>query len=176
MDTFLGFHEFMRALPELLANDQKLYAVIAGADRRAYSFDAPSHNGSWKKLLLSELGNKLPSNRVLFTGLLTYNDYRALLWRSSLHCYFTSYVISWSLFEAAACGAHLAVNNNPATTGIADSSTISWVSLEDQEELTQQLKQALEEPRERSRLLPGFYLTTSLEQWEQLLNLALQSN
>ena len=177
METLRGFPEFMRALPELLANDQNLYAVIAGADRRAYSFDAPSHDGSWKRLLLSELENKLPSDRVLFTGLLTYNDYRALLWRSNLHCYFTRpYVTSWSLFEAAACGAHLAVNNNPATTGIADSSTISWVSLENQEELTQQLKQALEEPGKRSRLLPGFDLTTSLEQWEQLLNLALQSN
>lgn len=177
METLRGFPEFMRALPELLDYDQNLYAVIAGADRRAYSYDAPSHEGSWKKLLLSELESKLPRDRVLFTGLLTYNDYRSLLWRSDLHCYFTRpYVTSWSLFEAAACEAHLAVNISPATTGIVDNSTISWVTLENQEELTKQLKQALEEPGKHSRLLDGFDLTTSLEQWEKLLNWALQSN
>ena len=176
METLRGFPEFMRALPTLLNEDNDLYAVIAGSDRRAYSFDAPSHGGSWKELLLDELKNKLPNQRMIFTGLLTYNDYRSLLWRSNLHCYFTRpYVTSWSLFEAAACGAHLAVNNNPATTGIADSSTISWVTLENQEELTQQLKQALKEPGKRANLLPGFGLKTSLEQWEQILNLAIQS-
>ena len=29
---------------------------MARADRRAYSYDAPSHGGSWKKHILEELG------------------------------------------------------------------------------------------------------------------------
>ena len=89
MEPLRGFPEFMRALPPLLANNPSLQVVIAGADRRAYSYDAPSHNGSWREHLLSELGNFEGIERIMFTGLLTYADYRLLLWRTDLHCYFT---------------------------------------------------------------------------------------
>ena len=177
METLRGFPEFMRALPELLETNPNLYAVITGADRRAYSYDAPTHNGSWKQRILAELKGQLPARRVLFTGLLDYNDYRALLWRSDLHCYFTRpYVTSWSLFEAAACGAHLAVNVGPATSGIACESSLTWVDLEDQQKLTQQLGHALSHPTPRAQLLQGFDLETSLQKWEKLLNQAIQSS
>lgn len=179
METLRGFPEFIRALPSLLSNDKELHAVIAGADRRAYSHDAPSHNGSWKQHLLNELEGQLPMNRVLFTGLLNYNDYRSLLWRSDLHCYFTRpYVTSWSLFEAAACGAKLAVNRSAATSGIATDDSVTWVSLDDQESLNRELKRALTHPDQgqRSRIQPGFDLDTNLKRWEKLLNQALQSS
>jgi len=177
METLRGFPEFMRALPELLASDDNLYAVIAGADRRAYSHDAPSHGGSWKQLLLAELQERIPQDRVLFTGLLDYIDYRALLWRSDLHCYFTRpYVTSWSLFEAAACGARLAVNKSPATTGIAAEKSVNWVDLDNQQTLNGQLSKALKKPGRRSQLMPGFDLETTLQRWEQFINQALQSS
>jgi len=177
MEPLRGFPEFMRSLPTLIERFDDLRVVIAGTDRRAYSYDAPSHDGSWKQHLLAELGEKLPQDRVQFTGLLNYHDYRELMWRSDLHCYFTRpYVTSWSLFEAAACGAKLAVNHSPATEGIARQDTVKWVSLENQEQLTQALGEALEHPRERSTLQPGFDLNTSLKQWQQLLNRRLQNS
>lgn len=177
METLRGFPEFMRALPDLLGKDDNTYAVIAGADRRAYSHDAPSHGGSWKQLLIAELREQLSLDRVLFTGLLDYTDYRALMWRSDLHCYFTRpYVTSWSLFEAAACGARLAVNTSPATTGIAVEDSVTWVDLDDQQTLTQQLSEALDQPGKSSKLMQGFDLETTLKHWEQLLNFALQSS
>ena len=176
METLRGFPEFMRALPSLLNEHQDLYAVIAGADRRAYSHDAPSHGGSWKDHMLSELNQQLPTERVLFTGLLDYNDYRSLLWRSNLHCYFTRpYVTSWSLFESAGCGARLAVNMSPATRGITVESSVTWVTLEDQNKLSEQLANALNKPGERSMLLPEFDLQISLQKWEKLLNHALKT-
>ena len=177
METLRGFPEFMRSLPELFASNNNLYAVVAGADRRAYSYDAPSHEGSWKKLLLEEIEAKVPKKQILFTGLLNYIDYRALLWRSNLHCYFTRpYVTSWSLFEAAACGTQMAVNRSPATTGIAAETSVTWVDLDDQSTLNRQLREALAQPGKRSELMPGFDLETTLKHWEQLLNHALQSN
>lgn len=177
METLRGFPEFMRSLPELLGRDETTYALIAGADRRAYSYEAPSHDGSWKQFLLAELGEQLPLDRILFTGLLDYTDYRALLWRSDLHCYFTRpYVTSWSLFEAAACGARLAVNKSPATRGIAKDESVTWVDLDNQQDLTQKLNHALDHKSNRSQLMPGFDLDTALHQWEGLLNRALQSN
>ena len=177
METLRGFPEFMRSLPEILEKDDETYAVIAGADRCAYSYEAPSHKGSWKQFMLEELIEKLPLNRVFFTGLLDYTDYRTLLWRSNLHCYFTRpYVTSWSLFEAAACGARLAVNTSPATKGIVKESSITWVDLDDQFKLTQQLCEAVAKEGKRSELREGFDLETTLKHWEKLLNHAIQSN
>ena len=167
----------MRALPPLIERFNDLLVVIAGADRRAYSYNAPSHQGSWKQHLLAELGEKLPNDCLLFTGLLTYQDYRSLLWRSDLHCYLTRpYVTSWSLFEAAACGARLAVNHSPATQDIMKPDAVTWVTLEDDQRLTRELGDALEHPGERSILQADFDLSTSLEKWEQLLNRSLQSS
>ena len=177
METLRGFPEFMRALPDLFDKEKNLYAVIAGADRRAYSYEAPSHGGSWKHRLLEEIKGRVPINRVIFTGLLDYIDYRSLLWRSNLHCYFTKpYVTSWSLFEAASCGAKLAVNKNGATVNIAVDTTINWVSLDNQSKLNQQLVSAISEQSKKAKLMPGYDLSTTLEKWEKLLNRLLQNN
>lgn len=177
METLRCFPEFMRSLPELLENYSDLQVVIAGADRRAYSYNAPSHNGSWKEHLIAELQGKLDLKRILFTGLLNYDEYRSLLWRSNLHCYFTKpYVTSWSLFEAAACGASLATNNCEATSDILADETVSWVTIDNQRQLNKQLSKALEEDRANSQLLPGFELDRTLSQWEKLLNESIQSS
>ena len=177
MEPLRGFPEFMRALPPLLKADPHLQVVIAGADRRAYSYDAPSHGGSWKEHLLAELGDCTGLDRILFTGLLNYNDYRLLLWRSTLHCYFTRpYVTSWSLFEAVACGARLAVSIGAATEGIADPSSVCWVDLDNQDSLTTSLQADLDKPGKRASILQGYDLVTSMKRWEKLLNGSLQSN
>ena len=114
---------------------------------------------------------------VSFTGLLNYNDYRLLLWRSNLHCYFTRpYVTSWSLFEAAACGARLAVNRSPATAEITEEETVTWVDIDDAKGLAISLETALNDSgTPRSKIRKGFELTRSLQSWEELLNKALQS-
>jgi glycosyltransferase involved in cell wall biosynthesis len=178
MEPLRGFPEFLRALPPLLQRFEDLQVVVAGADRRAYSYNAPSHGGSWKDHLLAELGKFHGLERVHFTGLLTYQDYRNLLWRSNLHCYFTRpYVTSWSLFEAAACGARLAVNRSPATLGIAEDDSVLWVDLDADHGISEPLKHGLEDRQgPGARIQRGYELSTSLRQWEELLNRGLQSN
>lgn len=116
MEPLRGFPEFMRFLPHLLPKIPNLKVVIAGDDRQAYSYAAPSHEGSWKLKLLHDLGDFPGSERIFFCGSLPYQRYRDLLWRSGLHCYFTRpYVTSWSLFEAVACHTPLCMNANGAT-------------------------------------------------------------
>ena len=108
METLRGFPEFLRTAAHALSEIPTLQVVIAGRDRCAYSYGAPSHDGSWKKRILEEIGDFIGKERLHFTGLMPYIHYRKLLQRSNLHCYFTRpYVTSWSLFEAAACGARL---------------------------------------------------------------------
>ena len=177
MEPVRGFPEFMRALPNLLSADDRLEVVIGGADRCAYSYRAPSHKGSWKNHLLEELGDFPGRDRVHFTGLLSYSDYRLLLWRSNLHCYFTRpYITSWSLFEAAACNTPLAVSKNPATHGILEETSTAWVDLDNPEELVRTLQQSLQQtPARPSKLQAGYALTQALNQWQTLLNQALRA-
>jgi glycosyltransferase involved in cell wall biosynthesis len=176
METLRGFPEFMRMLPTLMEAYPDLRVIVAGQDRCAYSYGSPSRDRSWKTFMLEELEGRLDTARLFFTGLIPYTLYRDLLNRSDLHCYFTRpYVTSWSLFEAAACGARLMVNRSPATEGIlADGDTL-WVDLDDQDALTTTALQWLKDSPARriesrsSILLPGFTLSDSLSQWNALL-------
>jgi glycosyltransferase involved in cell wall biosynthesis len=176
MEPLRGFPEFLQAAAHLLSELPELHVVIAGADRRAYSYEAPTHHGSWKEHTLAKLGTFDGQNRLHFTGLLTYGDYRHLLWRSSLHCYFTRpYVTSWSLFEAAACAARLTANPCAATAGIAAEGTVLWVDFDDHASLIKELKRGLNDERPRARLLPGYELGDCLQKWEKLVNAALST-
>ena len=113
-----GFPQFMRGLPELLKKIPNLKVLIGGRDRSAYGPPCPTHGGSWKEMLLSEVPLLKNHPRITYTGLMSYENYRLMLQRTNLHCYFTEpYVTSWSLFEAAACGAPILTNQSPATNG-----------------------------------------------------------
>ena len=175
MEPLRGFPEFMRALPSVFKAVEGLEVVIAGADRCAYSYAAPNHKGSWKQHLLNELKTQIPIDRIHFTGLLNYIDYRARLWHSNLHCYFTRpYVTSWSLFEAAACGARLCVNRCPATEGVvADPATVAWVDLDDVHSISQTLQNRLRSGSPRSSMDPRHSLQLSLQHWQAVVNKAL---
>lgn len=176
MEPLRGFPEFMRALPILLEKNSDLVAVIAGADRVAYSYQAPTHSGSWKKHLLSKIKDSDIKKRIVFTGLLNYEDYKKLLQRSNLHCYFTHpYVTSWSLFEATACGACLALNKNKATDYVAKEESVHWVTPFDHNSLARQLEESLKpENRKKAIQKSDFSLNTAMKKWENLLNRLLK--
>ena len=180
METLRGFPEFLAAAARALSEIPNLQVVIAGRDRRAYSYDAPSHAGSWKSKILEELGDFPGQDRLHFTGLMPYEHYKQLLQRSNLHCYFTRpYVTSWSLFEAAACGARLCVNQSPATENIVENSElVTWVNLDNKTTLNNTIVRALQNHgnKQRSSLKTDFALTNSLKQWQNLINHCLTHN
>lgn len=106
-------------------------------------------------------------------------QYRSLLQRSTLHCYFTRpYVTSWSLFEAAASGARLCVNQTEATQGVVkDPERVLWVDLDDETTLTARVIEALEgAPRPRCAMAAEHRLDASLHSWQELVNAALTQN
>lgn len=173
METLRGFPEFLRSAAKALQEIENLHVVIAGRDRRAYSYDAPTHDGSWKKHILNELGEFQGRERVHFTGLLPYTQYRSLLQRSDLHCYFTRpYVTSWSLFEAAACGARLCINKTQATEGIIkDQSAVSWIDLDNPEAIEKTIINKLSNrSQERCEMRQEFSSVRCLKKWEKLVN------
>ena len=114
MEPLRGFPEFMRAAAVAQQHFPELHVVVFGNDRAAYSYESPHPSGSWKNYMLEELKDELDLDRLHFTGLLNYGELVQLFCRSDLHCYFTRpYVVSWGVYQAAACGARLLVNDFP---------------------------------------------------------------
>ena len=77
---------------------------MVGGDEVSYGAPPPG-GGSWKDVLMREVGGRIDLSRVHFMGKVAYEDHLALLKRSDAHVYLTyPFVASWSLREALACG------------------------------------------------------------------------
>jgi glycosyltransferase involved in cell wall biosynthesis len=104
LEPYRGFHVFMRALPEILRRRPQAHVVIVGGDGISYG-EPPPRGGSYRQMLLTELGDRLDMNRVHFLGQLPYDVYVNLLQVSSVHVYLSyPFVLSWSFLEAMAAG------------------------------------------------------------------------
>jgi len=180
MEPLRGFPEFMKLLPDLFDRFNNIRVIVAGQDRAAYSYGAPTDDGSWKKYFMQSLSQKIDINSIHFTGLMSYIDYRKLLRRSDLHIYFTRpYVTSWSFFEAAACKAILLASKNDATDGIVAKDSVYWIDLDDPKNIKETALGALEverAERKRSKLKDGFDLNISLGKWNKLINESMGIN
>jgi len=181
LEPLRGFPEFMRMLPDLMRTYPDLQVVVVGQDRVAYSYPAPTHAGSWKSHLLKELEGQLDRSRLHFTGLLNYGDYIALLQRSDLHTVFSRpYVISWGLFQAAACGARLLLNRDEAIQSVVREDDARWVNLDQPVQIQAEAADALEgamEARNQERvsaLKPEWEINVCLQRWQTLINQTLK--
>ena len=104
LEPYRGFHTLMRALPRILEESQNLVVSLVGGDEVSYGA-APQNGGSWKDVLLKEMGSRIDLSRVHFMGKIKYQDHLTLLKRSDAHVYLSyPFVASWSLREALACG------------------------------------------------------------------------
>ncbi|WP_287985273.1 glycosyltransferase [Piscinibacter sp.] len=104
LEPYRGFHIFMRCLPALLAKVPEARVVIVGGDEVSYGVRLPPGD-SYRARLLKELGDRLDTTRVRFTGKLPYDQYARVLQVSAVHAYLTyPFVLSWSLLEAMSSG------------------------------------------------------------------------
>ena len=180
MEPLRGFPDLLKALPSLLEQVPNLKVLIGGRDRSAYGPECPTHNGSWKEMMLDHLPNLRNHPRITYTGLMNYENYLLMLQRSNLHCYFTQpYVTSWSLFEAAACGTPILTNKSPATTGtieIPEKNTIETIEDINQPVGIEKALMILRSNSSRSTLLDKEYtLERAKSKWQQIVNDHLQS-
>ncbi len=104
LEPYRGFHVMMRALPRLLKARKDVKVVMVGGDGVSYG-SSPRKGGTWREVMLRELGNEIDLDRVVFPGRISYDLYIAMLRRSDAHVYLTyPFVASWSLREALAVG------------------------------------------------------------------------
>ena len=175
MEPLRGFPQFMRAAAHAQQADPSLQVVIAGNDRVAYSYRSAHPSGSWKQQMLEELSGQIDLMRLHFVGLLPYVELVMLMQRADLYCYFTRpYVVSWSVFEAAACGARLLVNQFAGMDEVfAQPPLLSPIDLDEQEQINQAVLKGLAMDWSHTpvhSLLPsGMDLVTAQYAWLKLL-------
>ena len=126
--------------------------------------------------MLEELKDELDRDRLHFTGLLNYGELVQLFCRSDLHCYFTRpYVVSWGVYQAAACGARLLVNEFPGLDEVfGEGPEFPPVNLDDQDDVTASVVELLGRSYSRSNrvssLAAGLDFASTMDQWFELVN------
>ena len=113
IEPYRGAHTFLRALPAVLDARPGAQVVIVGGTDVSYG-SKPAKGGSWKDVLLAELGGKLDPARVHFVGRVPYPEFCKLMQVSRVHAYLTyPFVLSWSLMEAMSMGAAVVASRTP---------------------------------------------------------------
>ena len=179
LEPYRGFHWFMRALPELLRRRPRAHVVVVGGDGISYG-EAPPYGGTYREMLLAELGPRLDRERVHFLGQVPKETYLNVLQVSSVHVYFTyPFVLSWSLLEAMAAGCLvLGSNNAPVTEALHDGHNGLLVDPFDAAAICNRVDAVLDDPERlqglrhaaRATVIAHYDLRTQLlPRWEQLL-------
>lgn len=148
LEPYRGFHWFMRSLPAVLKRRPNAHVVVVGGDSISYG-ELPPYGGSYREMLLAELGDRLDRERVHFLGQVPKDIYINVLQISSIHIYFTyPFVLSWSLLEAMAAGCLvLGSANPPVDEVIRDGENGYLVDASNVEAASEQIVAALEDPQ-----------------------------
>jgi glycosyltransferase involved in cell wall biosynthesis len=148
MESMRGFDIFMRFAKRLGDRHRDVQFIVAGQDRVCYGGDQSVTGGkSFKEWVLAQDDYDL--SRFHFVGLLPPAELARLFNLTSLHVYLTvPFVLSWSLFNALACGATvLASDTPPVREVIRDGENGLLADFFDVDGLVERADQVLESPR-----------------------------
>ncbi len=113
MESMRGFDIFMRVAKKVCDRRTDVVFAVVGSDRVCYGGDERFTGGkTFKEWILAQ--DDYDRSRFIFTGTLPEADLARLLAVSDLHFYLTvPFVLSWSLFDALACGAVVLASDTP---------------------------------------------------------------
>jgi glycosyltransferase involved in cell wall biosynthesis len=113
LEPMRGYHQFMRALPQILHVRPNAVVLIVGGDEVSYGAPPPAGK-TWKQIFLDEVKADLDMSRVFFLGRIPYADYLRVLQVSACHVYLTyPFVLGWSCIEAMSAGCVLVGSATP---------------------------------------------------------------
>jgi glycosyltransferase involved in cell wall biosynthesis len=179
LEPYRGFHIFMRALPEILRRRPRAHVLIVGGNGVSYG-DPPLCGGTYRQMMLNEVGKELDKERVHFLGQVPYHTYLNILQISSVHIYLTyPFVLSWSFLEAMAAGCLLLASATaPVREVLRDRENGLLVDFFSIDGICQRVDEALDHPdrmqslREAARATAVEKFDThsvALPRWERLL-------
>ena len=156
LEPYRGYHVFMRALPQILAQRPRARVLIVGGDDVSYGA-RPPEGRKWRDIFAAEVRPRISDAdwaRVHFVGHLAYPAFVALLQLSRVHVYLTyPFVLSWSLLEAMSVGcAIVASNTAPLQEAIEHDVNGRLVGFFDVEGLAAEVCTLLEDDALRRRL------------------------
>lgn len=110
-ELYRGFPQAMAAFARLQSSMPDVHVFIAGADQVCYGGPVKAPNGkTWGVWAKEDVG--LDPDRTHWLGVLSTNEYEALLAYTEAHLYLTvPFVLSWSLIEAMAAGSPLVASS-----------------------------------------------------------------
>lgn len=112
-ESMRGFDIFMKVAKRIYEARPDVVFAVVGTDRIAYGGDTKHIEGtSFKDHVLRQDDYDL--SKFVFTGHLGTGDLARLLSAGDVHIYLTvPFVLSWSLFDALACGATVVASDTP---------------------------------------------------------------
>lgn len=179
LEPYRGFHVLMRALPEILRRRPHAHILIVGGDGFSYG-EPPQCGGTYRQMMLSEVGDRLDADRVHFLGQVPYHVYLNVIQVSSVHIHLTyPFVLSWSFLEAMAAGCVIVGSATaPVLEVLRDRENGFLVDFFSTEEICDRVDEVLDHP-ERMQAIRDAARTTAVEsfdtqsvalpRWERLL-------
>ncbi|MBS0356721.1 MAG: glycosyltransferase [Proteobacteria bacterium] len=174
LEPVRGFHMLMRVLPEVLRQRPEAHVVIVGGDRVSYG-RGPEDGGSWKNVLLKEVGADLDLARVHFVGNVSESVYLDLLSISKVHAYWTTpFVLSWSFMEAALAGVPVVASDTPPVREFAQTFGTQLVDFFDRDGFARGIVKRLAVPRDlrKPRKLGRFSVVHCVAKQKKYLGIA----
>jgi glycosyltransferase involved in cell wall biosynthesis len=180
LEPYRGFHIFMRALPQILRRRPNAHVLIVGGDDLSYS-DSPPFGGTFRQMLLCEVGDQLDMARVHFLGQVSYETYVNVLQVSSVHIYLTyPFVLSWSFIEAMSAGCVIVGSATPPVLEVLrDRENGLAVDFFSTEAICDRVEEVLDHPGRleeigaaaRATAIRDFDINTvTLPRWDRLLS------
>lgn len=156
LEPYRGYHQFMRALPQLLKRRPKARVMIVGGDEVSYGAKPPGKL-TWKSIFAEAVKPHIAPEawaRIHFLGRIAYPDFIQLLQLSTVHVYLTyPFVLSWSLLEAMSAGcAIVASDTQPVLEAIEHNITGRLVNFFDHQALAEAICQLLDDTTARQSL------------------------
>lgn len=156
LEKMRGFHQFMRALPDILAARPNARVLIIGGNDVSYGAKSKKPGGL-RGEMEAEVGDRVDWSRVHFLGQVPYEDYQKIIQLSRCHIYMTMpFVLSWSLLETMSMEATIVASDvEPVREAMTHGETGLLVDFHDPAALARQVIEVLKRPEDFAHLGPA---------------------
>ena len=153
LERLRGFDMFMRSLPAIQQQHQKVRVLIVGDNDAGYG-GGHGDGPPLRQRMLQDLAGQLDLERIHFLGRVPHPVLMALLQASWVHVYLSyPFVMGWSLLEAMACGCCIVGSRGmPVEEAIEHNVEGRLIPMGQPDALAKEVLQLLGSPDIRSRL------------------------